>query len=280
MGDNLVELLARALKLVREMDHVAAPAWRFPHCGVPVRQPTAAHRRYSSAYLGNCAWIWQRIIPLAEQQRVRDALVRLWLEDGLDLDFSRPNEVSSFVLMFQEAASAIPARQEALRQELSRSLPISAFPGIDIEIPGMAAAKEMLGALFPPSMLRSPSEGDKVIALNQLNQRILRAEECGDQACLDSLLHRNFTIVRANGEKQDRQIFLDAVDGNKNRGRSADQSEILFYGSCAVFTCRITTKHDKNGKEVVGHFWNTRMFLRQDEGWLCGSWQVMKIRDD
>jgi len=124
------------------------------------------------------------------------------------------------------------------------------------------------------------SEGEKAIALNKLNQRILQAEESGDQACLDSLLHRNFTIVRASGEKQDRQVFLDAVDDNKNRGRSTDQSEIRFYGNCAVYTCRVTTTRDEHGKAVVDHFWNTRMFLPQGEGWFCVSWQVMKIGDD
>lgn len=124
------------------------------------------------------------------------------------------------------------------------------------------------------------SEGEKTIALNDLNRRILQAEESGDQACLASLLHNDFTIVRASGDKQDRQMYLDAVEANKSRGRSADQSEVRFYGDCAVFTCRVTTTRDKDGNTAVGYFWNTRMFLRQDKGWLCVSWQVMKICDD
>jgi len=124
------------------------------------------------------------------------------------------------------------------------------------------------------------SEGEKTIALNKLNRRILQAEESGDQACLASLLHNDFTIVRAGGEKQDRQMYLDAVEANKSRGRSADQSEVRFYGDCAVFTCRVTTTRDKDGAAALGHFWNTRMFLRQDKGWLCVSWQVMKICED
>jgi uncharacterized protein DUF4440 len=120
----------------------------------------------------------------------------------------------------------------------------------------------------------------EAIALNKLNQRILQAEESGDQAYLASILRHDFTIVRASGEKQDRQMYLDAVVANKSRGRSADQSEVRFYGNCAVFICRVTTARDKDGKAAVGHFWNTRMFLRQDKGWLCVSWQVMKICDD
>ena len=124
------------------------------------------------------------------------------------------------------------------------------------------------------------SEGEKTIALNDLNRRILQAEESGDQAYLASILRQDFTIVRASGERQDRQKYLDAVEANKSRGRSADQSEVRFYGDCAVFTCRVTTTRDKDGNAAVGHFWNTRMYLPQDEGWLCVSWQVMKICDD
>ena len=159
-NENFVEMLGHALKSVLEMDWTT---WR-PQPGdfriaeyLFADQPPLTEG-ILQAYLGNCAWIWQRPIPLAEQKRVRDALVKLWLEDGLDLDFSRLNEISSFVLMFREIASAIPAKQEALRQELSRNLPIGAFPGIDVEIPGIAAAKEMLGPLFPPSTLRSPAK--------------------------------------------------------------------------------------------------------------------------
>jgi hypothetical protein len=127
---------------------------------------------------------------------------------------------------------------------------------------------------------RLKSEGDETIALNELNQRILEAEESGDQACLDPILRHDFTIVRASGEKQVRQVFLDSVEANKNRGRSADQSEVRFYGNCAVYTCRVTTTRDKDGNAAVGRFWNTRIFQRQEKGWLFVSWQVMKMCDD
>lgn len=120
-------------------------------------------------------------------------------------------------------------------------------------------------------------EAVDVIALNKLNQRILQAEESGDRDNLASLLRQDFTIIRASGEKQDRQMFLEAVEDNKNRGRSADLSDVRFYGNRAIFTCRVTTTRDKDGKAVVGHFWNTQMFIREDKGWICLGWQVMKM---
>ena len=122
-------------------------------------------------------------------------------------------------------------------------------------------------------------EGDDVIPLNELNQCILQAEESGDQNELAPLLRQDFTIIRASGEKQDRQLFLDAIEDNKDRGRSADLSDVRVYGNCAIFTCRVTTTRDKDGRVAVGHFWNTRMFVRQGKQWLCLGWQVMKICD-
>ena len=119
--------------------------------------------------------------------------------------------------------------------------------------------------------------GADVIALNKLNQCILQAEESGDRDNLASHLHQDFTIIRASGEKQDRQMFLKAVEDNKNRGRSADLTDVRFYGNCAIFTCRVTTTRDKDGKTTVGHFWNTRKFMRHEKGWLCLGWQVMKM---
>ena len=123
------------------------------------------------------------------------------------------------------------------------------------------------------------SEGTSVFALNKLNQRILQAEESGDRDKLASLLHQDFTIIRASGEKQDKQMYLEAVEDNKNRRRSADLSNVRFYGNYAIFTCRVTTTRDKDGKVAVGHFWNTRTFVRQDKEWLCLGWQVMKMCD-
>jgi len=118
---------------------------------------------------------------------------------------------------------------------------------------------------------------NETLALIHINQRILRAEDEGDEATLALLLHPDFNIVRSNGEKQGRQTFLEAVLSNKNLGRTADQVEVRRYGECAVFTCRMTTIRDKEGKDVVSHFWNTRLFLRQDKEWRCTAWQVARF---
>jgi hypothetical protein len=113
--------------------------------------------------------------------------------------------------------------------------------------------------------------------LIRLNQNILRAEEEGDKATLEPLLHPEFTIVRASGAQQNRQTFLDAVPANKGRGRKADRVEVRVYGERAVFTCRVTATVEKDGQSIIGSFWNTRLFMWQGKCWQCVSWQVMKI---
>lgn len=130
-------------------------------------------------------------------------------------------------------------------------------------------------SLFYNHQLKSDGTG----ALNKVNQRMLLAEENGNRDKLAPLLHQDFTIIRASGEKQDRQTFLQAVEDNKNRGRAADLSDVRFYRNYAIFTCRVTTTRDKDGKADVGHFWNTRMFVRQDKEWRCLGWQVTKMCD-
>jgi len=113
--------------------------------------------------------------------------------------------------------------------------------------------------------------------LTELDGRILKAEEEGNRAVLESLLHKDFAILRASGVKQDRQAFLNAVPGNAHRGRSADQLEVRPYGDCAVVTCRVTTSQNPDGTPSVRHFWNTRVFVRQAGEWQCVAWQVTEI---
>ncbi len=123
------------------------------------------------------------------------------------------------------------------------------------------------------------NEANQVTAIARMNQDILQAEEAGLQDKLAPLLHQDFTIVRASGEKQNRQQFLEAVPANKDRGRRGDQVEVRRYDDRAIFTCRVTTTRDKDGNQVISHFWNTRLFVRENDEWRCAAWQVMKIAE-
>ncbi len=114
-------------------------------------------------------------------------------------------------------------------------------------------------------------------ALIRLNERILQAEEKGKVAELERILAEDFTILRANGARQTRKEFLEAVPASRGRGRKADRVQVDLDGTAAVFTCRVTTKRDGDGKAAGGRFWTTRLFSWQESEWRCVAWQVAEI---
>jgi hypothetical protein len=117
----------------------------------------------------------------------------------------------------------------------------------------------------------------EIEALTRLNQRILQAEEDDDTDTLGALLADDFAIVRASGEQQTREEFLDDVPANAHRGRKADRTQVRLYGSDAVFTYRVITKRDSDGNPATAHFWNTRVFRRREGVWRCVAWQVTEL---
>jgi hypothetical protein len=114
--------------------------------------------------------------------------------------------------------------------------------------------------------------------LTTLNEDILQAEEAGQPDQIAPHLHEDFTIIRAKGARQNRAEFLKAVPANANRGRTADEIEVRSYGDSAVFVCRVSISRNADGTPASGHFWNTRVFVRQDGEWRCVAWQVTEIQ--
>jgi uncharacterized protein DUF4440 len=118
--------------------------------------------------------------------------------------------------------------------------------------------------------------------LIRLNQTILLAKEEGDREAIAKLLSQDFSIVRASGEKQDRDTFLNEVPVpvNKNHRRRADRVEVRLFDYCAVFTCRVLTNLDTDVGPATESFWNTLLFFRQGAEWRCTIWQVVKLPND
>jgi hypothetical protein len=63
------------------------------------------------------------------------------------------------------------------------------------------------------------------------------------------------------------------------RGRTADQLEVRPYAGWALVTCRVATTRNADGTPGGGNFWNTRVFVRDPEGWRCAAWQATKISE-
>ena len=110
-----------------------------------------------------------------------------------------------------------------------------------------------------------------------LNQDILQAEEDGNQDAMAQYLHSDFTIVRSNGEKEDKYPFLKSIPANKNRGRTATQGNFQEMGQCAIYTGIVTTTQNPDGISNPSRFWNTRLFVKENGEWCCLTWQVIKI---
>jgi hypothetical protein len=130
------------------------------------------------------------------------------------------------------------------------------------------------GMIFHNLKLRSSSDPT---VLTRLNQEILQSEENGNQNFVDQYLHPEFTIVRSDGTKLDKEQFRNAIPTNKNRGRMAAQTNVQVMVPYAIYTCIVTTTQNPDGTPNPGRFWNTRLFVKENGNWCCLSWQVMKI---
>jgi Domain of unknown function (DUF4440) len=113
--------------------------------------------------------------------------------------------------------------------------------------------------------------------LSETNQSMLAAEEKGDQAALERYLAKEFVILRVGGKTEDREAYMKALAGNRNRGREASEVRMHLEDDQAVFTCCVTTTRTPAGSPSEGRFWNTRLFEWRDEHWQCTAWQVMKL---
>jgi len=121
-----------------------------------------------NGYLSTCGWIWRRPVRPDEGQRVANALVALWTDRGLALDFAPLVDVLSLAWLPGTLQRLPPDRQEALRKELLAQVPDGQFPGVDVPVPGAAAAAAAERAAIPASTLASPESTG--VALDGLYQ--------------------------------------------------------------------------------------------------------------
>jgi hypothetical protein len=115
------------------------------------------------------------------------------------------------------------------------------------------------------------------IEIKQLNDLILQYEEVGDAEKLKARLSDLFIILRSTGLVQDRQQYLDDAPKNANRGRTAENPQVLLAGKAALYTCTITTTQNPDGTPNPGRFWNARLFIQEGGAWRCAAWQAFKV---
>lgn len=115
---------------------------------------------------------------------------------------------------------------------------------------------------------------DEVKSLNEL---VLHYEEVGDSQNMKPLLAARFTIVRANGQRQDRDTFLSHLSRSRHRGRSIQESSVHVTGDFALYTCIVQVRIDAEGRPSGGRFFNSRAWVRENGQWRCLTWHVSKM---
>ena len=114
--------------------------------------------------------------------------------------------------------------------------------------------------------------------MKELNRETFQAEDAADRESLERILTDDFRIIRSNLIIEDKPAMLCrvAADASGRKRELDDESEsVKIYEDSAVVTCRIMLK-EKDGK-IVGHFWNTNVFVKREEEWRCVVWQVARI---
>jgi Domain of unknown function (DUF4440) len=131
-----------------------------------------------------------------------------------------------------------------------------------------------LCAFMAARMLKRGSRSWYLETIRNLNRQSFLAEELGDTAMLEPILDDEFWIVRSGGERQNKKQMLDALASTAG-GRRVIRKELVQ--PCGSTVVALTLIGYYKGRELVGDFWNSKVFVRDDRGWRCKAWQVFRV---
>jgi len=104
--------------------------------------------------------------------------------------------------------------------------------------------------------------------LSDLNDEIARAEDRGDAAFFEQLLHQRFAMLRPNGAWEGRDGFIGRLAAGGSR--HSRPGEMHIFGRRATVWCVV----DKADDGVVNSNHNLRTFVRSspEEPWQLVTW--------
>ncbi len=152
--------------------------------------------------------------------------------------------------------------------------PASVTPSVLAAVLVVAAYAIMGHRVLRTGRTRQQQLGD----ICTLNRQSFRAEDRRDRAMLEPVLHEAFRIDRSNGVQQDKTVMLEGLAKSPPGQRVILREVIEVVGSGSVVASTLIRYHEAN--ELVGEFWNTKVFVRSGSDWRCRSWQVARVDRD
>jgi hypothetical protein len=112
--------------------------------------------------------------------------------------------------------------------------------------------------------------------LSELNRKTFAAEDHSSRDELAPHLTDDFKVARGNWEIENKEQMLTRVAADKSgRTRRIDEESVHIWDTSGVVTSRLTLL-ERDGT-AVGRFWNTKVCVKQGDGWKCLAWQVARI---
>ena len=144
----------------------------------------------------------------------------------------------------------------------------------------MAASSLALGQMTGKKANYSNQKGDSVEqAVMQLEEDLRVAITKGDMKAYGRLVGDDYVYTNQDAVVRTKAQMVSAYDSGSLKYDSAkfDEIKVHAYGDTAVVTGRNTTKGKDNGKDFVGQFRYTRVYVKRQGTWQLVATQATRI---
>jgi ketosteroid isomerase-like protein len=144
----------------------------------------------------------------------------------------------------------------------------------------MAASSLALGQMTGKKANYANQKVDSVEqAVMQLEEELRVAITKGDMKAYGRLVGDDYVYTNQDAVVRTKAQMVSAYDSGSLKYESAkfDEIKVHAYGDTAVVTGRNTTKGKDNGKDFVGQFRYTRVYVKRQGTWQLVATQATRI---
>jgi hypothetical protein len=157
------------------------------------------------------------------------------------------------------------------------SLTLATKAGSIIAIVAAIAVAAVYAGFGHNVLQRGHRTGQLERQIRALNRQSFLAEDRRDRSLLEPILAHEFRIVRARGVLQNKTEMLDGLATQAEGRREIKKELIESRGPNTVIAMTLITYYQAG--QLVGDFWNTKVFVRDVDTWRCRTWQVAAISE-